>query len=211
MWYCITAECPTLSEQDVRLTQIIQTHSQRMNGIIEEILQLSRRKSSQRQKIDVNQWLSNYLHDFILFQHAEPGQFTLTLSNDTLQALIDPEHLKQILDNLCLNALKHNHSPTPHATLTTEHTTQGICINIMDNGEPISIENREHLFEPFFTTSVTGTGLGLYISRELAELNQAKLSYHNSPSTHPGKDVQEHRLNNFKLCLADADQLKLEL
>ena len=193
----LLAECPTLTEQDVRLTQIIQSHSQRMNGIIEEILQLSRRRTSQRQTINVNQWISDYLHNFILFQHANPEQFTLNLSSKTLHALIDPEHLQQIMDNLCLNALKHNAVATSHLTLTTERTAQGVYINVIDNGVSISAENLEHLFEPFFTTSATGTGLGLYISRELAELNQAKLTYHT---------IQEKQFNNFRLCLSDAEQ-----
>ncbi|MEQ1636403.1 MAG: ATP-binding protein [Methylococcales bacterium] len=174
----LLAECPTLTEQDVRLTQIIQTHSLRMNGIIEEILQLSRRKTSLRQKIAINPWLSDYLENFKLFQHRTAEQLTLSLSDEDLYALIDPDHLQQIMDNLCLNAFKHNQAQSPHLILTTEHTNQGVCIHIIDNGQSISPEHAEHLFEPFFTTSASGTGLGLYISRELAELNQANLSYH---------------------------------
>ena len=210
----LLAECPTLSEQDLRLTQIIQNHSLRMNGIIEEILQLSRRKSSRRQKIAVNKWLQDYSNNFKLFQHLAPGQLTLNLSAQPLYALIDPDHLQQIMDNLCLNAFKHNPAPDPHLWLTTEHTAQGIFINIIDNGDVISPENAEHLFEPFFTTSTTGTGLGLYISRELAELNQANLSYHTLYTSglddyHPA-NMHEQR-NNFRLCLSDAEQPKLEL
>ncbi|NOT86279.1 MAG: PAS domain-containing protein [Methylococcaceae bacterium] len=233
----LLAECPSLTEQDLRLTEIIQTHSLRMNGIIEEILQLSRRKTSQRQKIALNKWLSDYLDNFKLFQHRSAEQVRLSLSQDDLHVLIDPDHLQQIMDNLCLNAFKHNQSLSPRLMLTTEQTNQGVCINIIDNGKSISAENAEHLFEPFFTTSTSGTGLGLYISRELAELNQAKLSYHiirrpgmdkdrgrqeavsdrrpgmdnDRTLGDPDNDLNNAQFNHFRLCLSDAEQPKLEL
>jgi two-component system, NtrC family, sensor histidine kinase PilS len=207
----LLAECPTLTVQDLRLTQIIQTHSLRMNGIIEEILQLSRRKTSQRQKIAINKWLRDYLNNFGLFQHLNAKQLRLTPSPEELYALMDPDHFQQIMDNLCLNAFKHNHSLNPYLLLTTEQNAQGICINVIDNGDAISLENAEHLFEPFFTTSATGTGLGLYISRELAELNQAKLSYHRLPVDDHQDEFKHGQLNHFRLCLSDAEQPKLEL
>lgn len=202
----LLAECPTLPEQDLRLTQIIQNHSLRMNGIIEDILQLSRRKTSQRQKIAVNQWLQDYVNNFQRFQHLEATQLTLNLSNQMLYVLIDPDHLQQIMDNLCLNAFKHNQAPNPHLTLNIEQSTQGICINIIDNGILINPKSAEHLFEPFFTTSKTGTGLGLYISKELAELNQATLSYH-VLHTSPMSEYSNH----FRLCLNNAEQTTVDL
>jgi two-component system sensor histidine kinase PilS (NtrC family) len=75
------------------------------------------------------------------------------------------------------------------------------CIEVIDHGAGISREQRKHLFEPFFTTSHTGTGLGLYISKELAELNQAKLSYH----------VTDEDQTCFRLCLSNAEHTLIEL
>lgn len=202
----LLGEGENLTEQDARLTQIIQTHSLRMNGIIEEILQLSRRKTSQRQKIAINDWLREYVANFRLFQHLSAEQLSLELSPKDLYALMDTDHLQQILDNLCLNAFKHNQAASPHLQIKSEYASQGIYIHIIDNGPVIRPENIEQLFEPFFTTSATGTGLGLYISNELAELNQAKLSYH--VLSFPGTVGQ---FNDFRLCLSDAAQPKLEL
>lgn len=202
----LLTESPNLNPQDVRLTEIIQTHSLRINNIIEEILQLSRRKTSNRQKIAINSWLKNYIQEFIAYQNIKPEQISLALSPHDLHALIDPDHLKQILDNLCLNAIKHNTRSDSCVTLATEYSAKGICINVTDNGNKISPTVIEHLFEPFFTTSNTGTGLGLYISKELAELNQAKLFYQTSLST-----PMHERFNCFKLSLPDAEQPTLEL
>lgn len=207
----LLAECPTLPKQDQRLLEIIQTHSQRINGIIEEVLQLSRRKTSQRHKIAINEWLTQYLENFIIYQYANPEQITVKLSSENLQALIDPDHLEQIMNNLCQNAFKHNHASIPHLTIITEPSNRGICINIADNGEGISPANLEHLFEPFFTTSATGTGLGLYISKELAELNEAYLTYHPPLSQHIFGHLNEKSLSYFQLCLPDAQQPTLAL
>ncbi|CAG1021890.1 partial Sporulation kinase D, partial [Patescibacteria group bacterium] len=80
-------------------------------------------------------------------------------------------------------------------------TKQSLCIEIIDHGEGISRENLRHLFEPFFTTSANGTGLGLYISKELAELNQAKLIYY----------VTAENKSCFRLCLLNADQTLIEI
>jgi len=74
-------------------------------------------------------------------------------------------------------------------------------IEVIDNGHGIDHEHIRHLFEPFFTTSRTGTGLGLYISKELAELNQAKLLYY----------VTDDNRSCFQLCMPDAERNLIEI
>lgn len=198
----LLVESPELTPQDQRLTHIIQSHALRINDIIEDILQLSRRKASQPQNLDINLWLETYAAQFIDFQDLKPEQIRLELSSDTLQAAIDPSHLQQILDNLCTNALKHNNQALPIISLSSEQTSHGICINIADNGTSMSSETIEHLFEPFFTTSSKGTGLGLYISKELAELNHAELTYQSQQS-----QQNQVQINSFRLCLTNAEPL----
>ena len=58
----------------------------------------------------------------------------------------------------------------------TDDGTQAF-VEVIDQGAGITPENRLHLFEPFFTTAAQGTGLGLYLSREICEANQAQLDY----------------------------------
>lgn len=204
-------ESPQLGKAEQRLLEIMQTHTQRINSIIEEILQLSRRKTSERHKVSVNNWLKDFLQQFITYRDANPEQFSLKLSKDNLLAFIDPDHLEQIMNNLCENALKHNSSVSPRLIIRTERNMQGIWIYVIDNGEGISRNNLEHLFEPFFTTSTSGTGLGLYICKELAELNQATLSYHPREPHSTNLTDHEDNLNQFRLCLPDAQQPGLNL
>jgi two-component system sensor histidine kinase PilS (NtrC family) len=197
----LLSESPDLSAQDVRLTHIIQTNTARVNHIIEDILQLSRRKDSRREKLELNSWLDNYLKIFNLEQSVSQNTFTLMASKEPMFALMDPNHLKQIMDNLCRNALKYGEPELGEIIVQTLIIKQVPCINIIDNGSGVTHENLRHLFEPFFTTSASGTGLGLYISKELAELNQAKLIYY----------VTAENKSCFRLCLFNADQTLIEI
>lgn len=197
----LLSENPELSNQDLRLTTIIKNHSQRVNNIIEDILQLSRRKNSNREKLLLQPWLENYVQNFIAEQQLNPDAFMLIQPDDSLSAFMDSNHLKQILDNLCQNALKYGHPEQGPVILQTYLFQQAPCIDVIDNGPGVSAEHLDQLFEPFFTTSASGTGLGLYISKELAELNQAKLSYHSSIE-HP---------SFFRLCLLDAEHTLIEI
>jgi two-component system sensor histidine kinase PilS (NtrC family) len=113
---------------------------------------------------------------------------------------MDAGHLRQILNNLCSNAMKYGCKKNETIILEAGMNKGSPCINVIDNGPGIEFDTREHLFEPFFTTSSSGTGLGLYISRELAELNQAKLSY-----------AFKDNKSCFSLCLANIDQVVIEI
>ncbi|MDD1609199.1 MAG: ATP-binding protein [Methylococcaceae bacterium] len=197
----LLSENPDLPAQDRRLTNIIQSNTARVNHIIEDILQLSRRKDSRRKKIELNTWLSHYLENFILEQGINAATFTLLLTAEPLFVFIDPNHLKQIMDNLCQNALNYGQPEAGTIKLQILMLKQASCIDVIDNGSGVSRENLRHLFEPFFTTSAGGTGLGLYISRELAELNQAKLIYY---------VTAEHK-SCFRLCLFNADHTLIEI
>ncbi len=192
----LLSENQLLSAQDRRLTEIILTHSVRVNHIIEDILQLSRRTDSRREKIQLTSWLGSYLKNFTLEHTVDMSAFRLVHTEGSVNALIDPGHLRQIMDNLCRNALKYGNPDAGQLTLRAYTLNQAACIEVIDNGVGISREHQSHLFEPFFTTSSSGTGLGLYISRELAELNQAKLSYH----------VTSGNRSCFRLCLLNAEQ-----
>ena len=197
----LLSESPNLSSQDQRLTEIIQAHCLRVNKIIEDILQLSRREPSKRTKINLNQWIKPYLKNFIQTYDCDSSRFEIESKMDDLWVHIDEGHLKQILDNLCSNALKYGNSNENKIILEIILAEKSPCIRVIDNGSTIDSEISKHFFEPFFTTSSTGTGLGLYISKELAELNQAKLSY----------ALADNNKSCFTLCLSSADNAKIEI
>lgn len=192
----LLSENPNFSPPDQRLTEIIQTNSKRVNRIIEDILQLSRRDASRRENIPLKAWLTHYLQMFLVEHLLEQKTFRLFVDSETLTAFIDPGHLKQILDNLCQNAFNYGHPEHGPIILHAFLADKTPCIEVIDNGPGIEPAQLCHLFEPFFTTSNKGTGLGLYICKELAELNQAKLGYY----------LGDNQRSCFRLYLADAEK-----
>ncbi len=196
----LLSEAPDLAAQELRLTEIIQNHCRRVNNIIEDILKLSRRNMSQRQKIALDQWLPNYVDEQNRYAPGRESAFELRQLSHGLNAYIDPGHLKQILDNLCANALKYGAADNGKIVIEADRDGDQPCIRVIDSGKGIATDELPHLFEPFFTTSHQGTGLGLYISRELAELNQAELSY-----------ARRHEKTCFTLTLANADHAIIEI
>ncbi|MEE9345157.1 MAG: PAS domain-containing sensor histidine kinase [Methylococcales bacterium] len=168
------------NQENQQLSELIVRHSARVNKIIDNMLQLAQRKPACLETINLNVWLQTFTTQFQEeFQHKNHTlRFDNNLSPTTLIIRADPSQLKQILSNLCTNAIKHTSSLTdPTVEIIVNVVEDSINIDVIDSGPGISEENRSKLFDPFFTTSATGTGLGLYISRELSELNQGSLNY----------------------------------
>ncbi len=170
-------ESPSLTDGDRKMGEIILRHSKRMNGIIENVLQLSRRKAPEAELLDINQWLEHYIEDYTACGTTS-AQINLRKDPIAPQGRFDPSQLAQVIANLFGNGLRYSEQQTGKAVV---HVETGVTaqeqayVDVIDEGPGISADSLEHLFEPFFTTDQQGTGLGLYISRELCEANQAQL------------------------------------
>ncbi len=177
----LLAESPHLHEGDVRLTEIIRDHSQRMNAIVENILQLSRRQRARPEDLELKSWLEDFIADFCTTERIDAKNIGLHIDPPHTQVRIDTSQLHQILWNLCHNGIRYSraHSDAPRLELRGGAAPESPSpfLDIIDFGPGIATEHVEQLFEPFFTTETQGTGLGLYISRELCESNQARLHY----------------------------------
>ncbi len=190
----LLSEAQQLSPQDKRLTEIIHAHSQRVNGIVESMLHLSRRKTSQKRVIALNDWLASFCEQW-REEHGLDNIIKRKVPKMTVKIEMDEGHLRQILQNLCNNALKYGDQTNKNIIIEVELEQNLVHIHVMNDGAEITDNDRQHLFEPFFTTSSSGTGLGLYISRELAALNRAKLHY-----------TYRDNKNDFMLTLPNAEQ-----
>ncbi|WP_095196604.1 PAS domain-containing sensor histidine kinase [Pseudomonas sp. Irchel 3A7] len=173
-------ESEELNSADQRLTQIIQDHSQRMNRVIENVLQLSRRQQTLPQRLDLKPWLQQFVSE-IREGATERQQIHLHIAGGDFKTLMDPNQLNQILDNLIRNAWRHSAQRHDLAQvwleLFVDPDSQLPILEILDDGPGVAPDHQAQLFEPFFTTSHQGTGLGLYLSRELCESNQARLDF----------------------------------
>lgn len=188
----LLGEAPDLPASDHRLLEIINNHSKRVNQIIENILQLSRRKAAKPEHINLQQWLPIFISDYragknnghdllltVVKKNIGAAGYTSESSSESESPLIakfDISQLQQVLTNLFDNGVRHG---KPELRIETGIDTihQQPYIRVVDFGPGISEENIRHLFEPFFTTENTGSGLGLYICKELCEANQAIISY----------------------------------
>ncbi len=178
----LLGESGDVPEADQRMLEIIQRHSVRVNGIIENVLDLSRRRPANAQLVDPAQWLTEFVRDYqqSTGHHSEAPQITLELDPDLPSARFDKSQIEQVLTNLCDNGLRYSkqHTGVPTLTLRAGPTLDGerVYVDVADQGPGIAEEHRNLVFEPFFTTDKSGTGLGLYLARELCETNQAHLA-----------------------------------
>ena len=177
----LLAESNNLDNADLRLTQIIADHSKRMNTIIENVMQLGRGNQSYPQLVELNNYLESFLSDFMSGNQTLREEYLIETKHKEINVRFDPGHLQQILTNLCENGIRHTEDDSNppykiefHAGISENNNRP--YLDIIDHGTGIDNETAAHIFEPFYTTAETGTGLGLYISRELAECNQAHLT-----------------------------------
>jgi len=192
----LLGESDALPASDHRLLDIINNHSKRVNLIIENILQLSRRRAAKPAQINLQQWIPAFIADYkssktngaqlkIDVREKNIGELNSDLAYDdtniTLDAKFDTSQLQQVLTNLCDNGIRYGVLHAGRSDLRIEigldANQQQPYIRVIDYGEGINEDNNKHLFEPFFTTENTGSGLGLYICKELCEANQAIISY----------------------------------
>jgi two-component system sensor histidine kinase PilS (NtrC family) len=182
----LLTESQNLDKADTRLLQIIQSNARRMNLTIESVLNLSRKKVPNRERLALKLWLHEFRKDFILQNKLREEQVNLFIEPADTVIEFDPAHLHQIIWNLCRNALKYAHDDPGKLQLDIQGGnpphTRDIMLNILDNGRGMTEAQRQRLFEPFFTTSTQGTGLGLFMSRELALSNGASIEYIALPS-----------------------------
>jgi two-component system sensor histidine kinase PilS (NtrC family) len=169
---------------DRRLAQIIQDHSRRMNLVIENVLQLSRRRQAEPQLLDLKYWLHRFVSEYRQGLNAQQTVHLETIGS-SLQTRMDPNQLTQVLTNLVQNGLRYSGQQHERAQvwlrLYREEASDLPVVDVLDDGPGIAVEQLHNVFEPFFTTESKGTGLGLYLSRELCESNQARLDYRERP------------------------------
>ncbi|TVS18975.1 MAG: PAS domain-containing sensor histidine kinase [Gammaproteobacteria bacterium] len=173
-------ESPALEKADLRLTDIIQTHSKRMNEVIENILELSRRRSPEPRILLMREWLEAFKEHFNEAQEV-PVELEIHIDPADAKVRIDPRQMDQVLTNLCVNGARYSEKVTGRRWVAlkggVDSGTERPWLEVLDEGPGVDALQLDNLFEPFYTTEETGTGLGLYISRELCEANQAQLSY----------------------------------
>lgn len=174
----LLSESPHIHPSDQRLTEIVHQHSQRVNQIIENTLVLSRRRNPSPELIRLEDWLPRFIHEY---SSGKDAVIELQVNDADAVAKVDPTQLNQVLTNLCDNGLRYSKMHTGEASVTIQvgvnEGSDSSCLAVVDEGPGVPEDKLNHIFDPFFTTDERGSGLGLYISKELCEINQASLHY----------------------------------
>lgn len=155
------------------LCEMIFLHTKRINRIIEDVMRLSRQEPPRQEVLTLQSWLPAFLQ-----QYYEGENIAFENQGQT-QIRFDPSQLEQIFINLVNNALRHTKKikGKPDVEIFVHRTGQELLIDVLDNGEGVSAQGLQNLFNPFYTTSKGGTGLGLYLSQAFSEANNARLVY----------------------------------
>lgn len=158
-----------------RLTQIIVDNTSRLDRMVNEVLELNRRDRAQPVSIRLREWLIAFLDEFRQIERIE----MLIVLDCPLGAVVrfDEGQLHQVLWNLCRNAWRHGRKDDGSLRLLVASEAERWVLEVRDDGPGVASELVPQLFEPFFTTEAKGTGLGLYIAREICAGNDSVLEY----------------------------------
>ena len=174
----LLAESERAQAGDERLVTIIRDNVHRLDRIVQEVLYLNRRDRAQPEAIDSRAFLEQFAADFCSNEGVRPEGIALDVR--TAQRMsFDRQHLHQVLWNLVRNAWRHGLKlrGSVRVSLAPAEAPGMLALEVADDGKGVAADLQPHLFEPFFTTEAQGTGLGLYIARELCEGNGARIEY----------------------------------
>jgi two-component system sensor histidine kinase PilS (NtrC family) len=166
------------NEGDQRLLAIIRDNTLRLDRMVQEVLYLNRRDRAQPEAVDGALYLQQFAQEFCGNGKVPQGVFRID-AQVTQKLLFDRSHFDQVLWNLSRNAWRHCRMTKGSVSMVLRPGTRDntLQLDVIDDGPGVQASALPHLFEPFFTTDAQGTGLGLYIARELSEANGAQIDY----------------------------------
>ncbi len=179
----LLTETPDIGAEPRSLAAIIDDQGRRMNTIVENVLQLGRRDRTNATRFLLSTWLTQTLPAVATALNVPAKALNLVIEQPQT-VCFDTDHLFQIVNNLCHNSLKHSapyHDVAIVKLLISVDGEGHSVLDVIDWGEGIKGAIADRIFDPFFTTTARGTGLGLYIARELAEANGARLDHRPTP------------------------------
>lgn len=158
-----------------RLVRIIHDNTARIERIVRDVLELGRRDRVSPEEIELGAFCRSLLDEFRARNNAA-GQLVAFDCRGEYTVSFDRVHLYRIISNLLDNACRYCSRGPDSVRLVISGLDEGRAnLFIRDDGQGIPEKDRGKIFEPFFTSHASGTGLGLYMARELADANGASL------------------------------------
>ncbi len=162
-----------------KLHGIIDSNIRRIDKMLEDVSTLNKKDNLGRESINLMKFWLAFKQEFTLNNPSSVGCIKMEMQGKNLTVTADPMHVQQIMWNLCNNAWRHSTKGSDAIQVSIKPSGKlNVSIVVSDDGPGAAPEIRNQLFEPFFTTEKGGTGLGLYVARELAHANLGQLHYH---------------------------------
>ena len=161
-----------------RLTRIIHDNAGRLERLVSDVLQLNKRDRISAAPLRLQPWLGSFVAEFVRNEQVPADRIVLETRRESWVEF-DDEHLHQVMWNLLKNAVRYARAEPGAIRLRLDGYADRVELSVLDNGPGVPAAIQGQLFEPFFTTEAKGTGLGLYLARELCAANRAVLEYVN--------------------------------
>jgi two-component system sensor histidine kinase PilS (NtrC family) len=164
-----------------RLATMVADNVQRLKRLVDDVMEVAPGVSHDVQPFDASTAVAAMVAEWALTAQVSVGsdcRLRAELPTAPLAVIFDPEHLRRVLINLLDNAHRHA-SPSPGAIFVrlAARDEAWVVFSVLSDGPVIAADVERYLFEPFFSTRSRGTGLGLYICRELCERYGASIEY----------------------------------
>jgi two-component system, NtrC family, sensor histidine kinase PilS len=176
----LLGESTHLTGDDRRLTEIIRANAERVSGIIDNVQRLSRREAARLDRLPLAAWTHEFQQEFCQTMQWPAARLVVSSASPEVEVRVDPDQLRQIVWNLCENGLKHAIGDSTDQSLQIRYGRMAGSdrpfLEVADRGSGVAPEHAERIFEPFYSGG-RGTGLGLFLARELAQSNAATLLY----------------------------------
>jgi two-component system sensor histidine kinase PilS (NtrC family) len=176
----LLGESDTVQQADRLLCDILVSNSVRVSDIIDNVTEVSRRQAPHPTQLLLQHWTTECITEYKGLR-AEPCSISINSRVKDVGVIFDPSHLKRVLTNLFDNGLRHSEADSQRAELRidveVDPVNRQVLMDVVDYGNGVAESQLGRLFEPFFTTSRQGSGLGLYLCKELCEINGADLFY----------------------------------
>jgi two-component system, NtrC family, sensor histidine kinase PilS len=170
-----------LPPAQLTLSRMVSDNVRRLQRIVDDVLEAAPGQTVDAHVIDIRAAVDSVAGEWARttgVELGEQGTVRLDLPPAPLGAVFDPEHLRRVLVNLLDNALRHSlRQPQSVLLRLAARDESSVVLSVASDGQPIAADVEPHLFEPFFSTRSRGSGLGLYICRELCERYGASIEF----------------------------------
>jgi two-component system, NtrC family, sensor histidine kinase PilS len=177
------------------LTAMVADNVERLKRIVDDVMEVAPAADAGPRSIDLGAEVGRIVADWARTNSVVLGgdsRLHVELPDDALPTVFDADHLRRVLVNLLDNARRYaGHAAGSIALVARATSAESARLSVASDGEPIPPDIEPHLFEPFFSTRSRGTGLGLYICRELCERYGGSIDYwqHPPPARHRNEFV----------------------